>query len=383
MRNMNVKGNQMAADRLRAVGDGFADATAALQEALDMGGEVVIPSGRYRVTATLRVPSHTHITAHPLARVYLCGDTPKAAHDYLLTNSDHAGGNEDITITGGVWDGNNQGRENHKGNITDLTAYSGTLMNFFNVRGLTLRDFVAANPAAYYIRMAKIENFTIEDIRFLSDTANSNQDGLHFGGECRNGVVRRISALSKGQTGDDLIALNADDCLERVENVGMICGDIENILFEDLFAEECHTILRLLSVTHAIRGITVRGVLAGFRMYAVNMDGARYCRMPLFHEEDFPKGVGHIENVAIENMTCCTSGNQPAVAMESNAFGLTFRGFRFIRPAAHSAPALFARNLFAMRVSADGKAYNLSGKADTLTLDFFSELMAEPANAEN
>ena len=90
-----------------AVGDGVADDSAAIQAALDAGVEVVtIPDGVYRVAATLRVPSHRRIIASPGARLVHCGETPKRRGDFLLTNADHVNGNCDITLTGGVWDGN-------------------------------------------------------------------------------------------------------------------------------------------------------------------------------------------------------------------------------------------------------------------------------------
>ena len=55
-----------------AVGDGVADDTAAIQAALDSGAvQVEIPTGLYRVTATLRVHSHTEVRAADTARVYL------------------------------------------------------------------------------------------------------------------------------------------------------------------------------------------------------------------------------------------------------------------------------------------------------------------------
>ena len=294
-----------------AVGDGITDDTAALQAALDSGaGTLYIPTGLYRVTTTLRIRSNTQLHAEATARIFLSGER-KHRGNFLLTNANHEAGDSNIEICGGVWDGGNRLPENAKPDIFDENGYSGTVLHFFNIKGLTLKQLVVANSVTYNIRMAKISHFIIEDIGFLSDVPGWNQDGLHFGGDVHHGQVRRIRALSKGQTNDDLIALNADDFLTRVENRDLVCGNIEDIVFEDLFAEDCHTIIRLLTTVSAIRNITFRRIYAGYRCNAVNADAGRYMRTPLFNEADAPVGVGHIENLLIEDMTCYPTNPKP------------------------------------------------------------------------
>lgn len=370
-----------------AVGDGIADDTAALQAALDSGaGALYIPTGLYRVTATLRVRSNTQLHAEATARIFLSGER-KHRGDFLLTNSNHETGDTNIEICGGVWDGGNRLPENAKPDIFDENGYSGTVLHFFNVKGLTLKQLVVANSVTYNIRMAKISHFIIEDIGFLSDVPGWNQDGLHFGGDVHHGQVRRIRALSKGQTNDDLIALNADDFLTRVENRDLVCGDIEDIVFEDLFAEDCHTIIRLLTTVSAIRNITFRRIYAGYRCNAVNADAGRYMRTPLFSEADAPDGVGHIENLLIEEMTCYPTNPKPdttgprarlnaAVVLESHADGLTFSNFKKINPLNLPAPgaALCACNLLHTAIATDGQLFRLDQKADNLRLDTFTDL---------
>ena len=359
------------------INNGRTDASPLLQQLLNRGGTIEIPQGEYRITTPLQIPSDTTIIAHPQAHFILCGDTPRAAHHYLLTNS----GSRNITITGGIWDGNNQGPSNAKGDIFDLTRYSGCVLNFCGVENLTLRGLTVTNSVTYFVRMAKIDGFTIEDIAFVSDKIAHNQDGLHFNGWCRNGIVRRITALSLGQTNDDLIALNADDSMERVENVGMVRGDIENILFEDLYAQDCHTIIRLLSVDHAIRNITIRRVYAGFRCYAINADGARYCRTPLFKENDWPAGVGCIENVRIEDMTCRpTSGKYPALMWESQGKNVCLKNFRLLKEDFPQVNALEAKNIVSTVITADGIDHPLTEKSQQLALDDFTDLTISVAD---
>lgn len=263
------------------------------------------------------------------------GNIKKQRGDFLITNSDFENGNENITITGGIWDGNNQGKFNTKPDLFDKNGYSGTVVNFFNVKNLTLKDMTIANSVVYNTRFSKVEDFLIEDIRFFSEKKAFNQDGIHFGGDVRNGIVRNIKAVSKGQTNDDLIALNADDSIERIENMDITRGVIENILIENIEAEDCHTIVRMLSVYSPIRNIKMKNIKAGFREYALNLDGARYCRTPLFKEEEYPQGCGVIENIEIENFECWASKkagffkkNKSCISFESKLENFIIKGFK-------------------------------------------------------
>ena len=134
------------------------------------------------------------------------------------------------------------------------------------------------NSVTYYVRMCRVHHFSIENIDFVSDTFGVNQDGLHIGGDVRHGTVRNIRALSYGQTNDDMIALNADDSIERVENFDLCRDTIEDISFENIFTECCHTIIRMLSVTAEIKNIRFKNIFGGFRCNAINADAARYSR---------------------------------------------------------------------------------------------------------
>ncbi len=363
-----------------AFGDGVHDDAPAIQKALSSGAkEVVIPQGCYLLGSTLYVPSNTKITADFNARLIMDGAVRKKRGDFLLTNS----GDCNIEIDGGVWDGNNTGEGNQKSeNLFDPNAYSGTVLNFCGVRGLTLKNMVVANSVTYNIRMAKISDFNIENISFVSDVLGKNQDGLHFNGEVRHGRVKNIRALSKGQTNDDLIALNADDSMDRIENFGMVRGDIEDITFENLFAEDCLTVVRMLSVTSAIRNITIKNVYGGFKGYAVNCDSARYCATPLFKEEDYPEGVGCIENIYMENFTCYKSSNMyedynfPAICIESALSNFEIRNFNFIdrKMAKKPKEAIRFRNVSKQRVKADENEFSLSCKEDVLSLENFKNI---------
>lgn len=374
-----------------ARGDGIHDDHGAIQAALDGGAdEIIIPQGIYCVFATLKVPSNTCITADKTAKLIMKGHTRKKRGDFLLTNADTKNGNCNIRISGGIWDGNNSADENRKPDIFDKNGYSGVLLNFANVNGLTLNGMVLANSVTYYVRMSSLQNFAIEDISLISDNFGCNQDGLHFGGNVRHGSVKNIRALSVGQPNDDLIALNADDSIERVENLDLVRGVIEDITFENIYAENCHTVIRLLSVTAAIKNIHFKNVYAGYRCYAVNADGARYCHTPLFMEEEYPEGIGVIENVSFENFTCRPitelpenwngTGINPVTAfvLETKMTDFKISNFRLITSETANIGKIFAlkaKNLTDITVAADKTTFLLKEKSDILILESFTELV--------
>lgn len=289
-----------------AAGDGVTDDYAAVQRALDAGAdEVIFPAGQYLIGSTLKVHSFTTILAQAGARIIHSKTSVKKRGDFLLSNSDPLRGNSDITIRGGIWDGNFDPKTNTKcgnGNIFEPMACSGSVLNFVNIRGLVLEDMEIANSVVYFIRMGKLNGFIIRNIRFSAVMRSFNQDGLHFGGECYNGLIENIRAITDGETNDDMIALNADDCITRQENRDLTCGPIENIVIRDVYAKDCYTAVRMLSVHSPIRNIVIENMTCGVRCYAINMDCARRCGAPLVKEGDFPDGCGCIENIEIRNL---------------------------------------------------------------------------------
>lgn len=365
-----------------AIGDGRRDDYEAFRAALSCGAdEVVIPFGEYRISDTLYVGSNTRIVADRCARLVMQREKRAKRGDFLLSAID---GSENITIEGGIYDGRNSIPENDKPDLFDKEGYSGSVLNFVGVKGLKLLNMTVANSTTYYIRMCRIEDFYIENIDFVSDAFGYNQDGLHFGGGCKRGEVKNIRALSSGQTNDDMIALNADDSVERVENFDLVRDDIEDITFENIYAENCYTIIRMLSVTAKIRNIKFKNVYAGYRHYAINGDGARYCKTPLFKEEDMPEGVGLCENIEIENFVCypvfvasgdkkCTDPDPThALRLESNFNNFSIKGFKKIEGIGEGESyAVLMKNVKNNRIIADGKEYNLIEKSDRALIDNF------------
>ena len=335
------------------------DITSTIQRALDSGQpELFIPAGTYTVSRPLKIRSNTALTLGDGAHLIAGDGTLANRGDFLLTNANIETGDENITVTGGMWDGNFSA--NPKSEMYDENGYSGALMNFVNVRGLTLRGLRLHNSSGYFTRFARLDGFLIEDISFSHDTNIANNDGVHLGGCCENGVIRRIRCLTKGTTRDDLIALNADDCITRTENRGLPRGPIRNILVEDVRAELCHCLVRLLSVTAEISDITIRDIGGGCRSNAVNMDAARYCRAPLIPLDDptFVGGAGNIRNVTIEGMTASQAGGSPLICAETNATGFVMRNFTRVPgrdvSCADATQTILLRNISPSRIQLKG-----------------------------
>lgn len=290
--------------------------------ALAAGVPLFVPAGEYVLHGTLRLPSGTDLCADGGATVRLADGAQRGRRDFLLT----AENAENIRLSGGTWDGNAAGND-RGGDLFDPAATTGTLFNFRGVRGVTLTDLALKNPLCYFLRFCEAEDVTVENIAFSSDRVGANQDGVHLAGGCRRFTVRNLRGAD-GSPGDDFVALNADDCVARQENFDTVCGDIENITVENVTSGGCHCFVRLLSVEHAIRGVTVRNVGGAFRSGAVNLDASRYCRTPLFQDAERPRGVGRIENVLLEKFNVRgAAGAGSFIDLETNCRALTVRQF--------------------------------------------------------
>ncbi len=275
------------------------DSGPAIQRGLDDSTPVLeLPTGLHLVGRTLRIRSGKTLRLAPGAVLRWMDGAGRDPGDYLLTNANPAGGDRDIVVEGGEWDGNNAGNPRPSGSLFAM-GYTGAMLHFENVRSLTLRGLHLRDAEAYHARFTRVRDFLIEDICVSATRLRPNNDGIHLGGHCEHGVIRRIRATQSGVTGDDLVALNADDSLERTEVRGMTCGPIRDIRIEDLEAEGCHTFVRMLSVFSPIEDIDIRGVHGGCEVSALNCDAARGCRVPLFDEArpPFSNGVGLLRNI--------------------------------------------------------------------------------------
>lgn len=231
-----------------------------LQHLLDSGsGTVVIPDGEYLVAKTLRVPDNTKIVCSPRTHLRLAD----GANCPIISNVDR--GREfsrNITIEGGVWDGNNlnQQRDKYAGNSPD-SAW-GQFMVFTYVKNLTLRGMTLKDPESFAVQLTATEEFTVEDIFFDFNKQRLNMDGIHVNGFACNGLIRNLT----GETHDDMVALNSDEGDQYCD-----CCDIENITIENIYGgSNGWTGVRLLSRQATLRNIAIRNLYGGYKFNGVS-----------------------------------------------------------------------------------------------------------------
>lgn len=312
-----------------ACGDGVRDDSQAIQRALDSGRElVVIPYGIYKISQTLRMGSDTRLRVHPQTRLFLADHAGATPNTFLITNKHHDSGARNITVEGGIWDGNNVA--NPRGPDRP-DSYTGVLINFSNVDGLTLRGLVLRDSESYFVRFGKVTNFLIEDLTFEIRHLRPNQDGIHVSGFCEDGVIRHLRAHGPQTPNDDMVALVADDALGRAQNLGAFNGPIRRVRVEDIQADSCHSFVRLLSYQSPIEDIEITDVRGGCRCCAINMDACRDCRVKLFDEADYPQGVGHIARVRVQKMhvyKASDDSHQPLIDLRTRVHDFVIEDFR-------------------------------------------------------
>jgi hypothetical protein len=272
-------------------GDGIHDDTAAIQELIDSGlCEVSLPAPRacYLISAPLVIPSNFKLKLPRYAHIKLADgsncfmlqnkvvDKPESrlreflfpVHKelwkfYDLYSPDAADCCHDFEIEGGIWDFNNQGQDPNPIYTCrfDERNYLGHTMFFYNVRNFRLSNMTFKDPANYAIMIDTGSYFTIENLTFDFNFGNpiaSNMDGVHLNGNCHFGVIRNL----QGACYDDLVALNAH------EGSG---GDITNMEIDGIFAENCHSAVRLLTVNHRIAHVTISRVFGTYYQYCIGL----------------------------------------------------------------------------------------------------------------
>ncbi len=249
------------------IGDGTHDDTAGLQAALDSGASTVylpVPPRHYLISRPLKMHSCQTLTADRNAVIRLADH----AHQHMLTNVDHASGNTNITVLGGIWDGNNEHQtcEYHQGKSWrvpyDPARYLGVLMQFNRVKNLRVANLTLKDPEMFGFQGGNLHQFTVEDITFDYNMRRNNMDGIHVHGPSRHGRIANL----KGATNDDMVALNADDG----QMAELSRGPIEDIQVDGLWCENGYTAVRLLSAGSPVRRVTLTNIFGTYRTNVIS-----------------------------------------------------------------------------------------------------------------
>jgi len=257
------------AEKVMLFGDGIHDDTKALQALLDSRNAYVkfpMPKVCYFISSPLKIYSGQELSLDRYCPIKLM----PGSNCVMLENADPENGDNQITVTGGIWDLNNLEQEKNpilfSGNPELLlgfypNVYNGTVISFHNVRNLKIAHLTVKNPVTFAIMLNIIKYFTVEDITFDYNYGNPwavTMDGVHLCGNCHFGAIRNL----KGSCYDDMVAINADEG---------VAGPITDIQVDGLFADDSHSAVRLLSADHPVERVSIGNVYGTYYQYCIGV----------------------------------------------------------------------------------------------------------------
>jgi len=282
-------------------GDGIHDDTLAIQERIDSGlCEVQLPAPQkhYLISRPLELPSNFRLVLPRYAEIRLAPGSnclmlknkmvpnyaPRLEKRMLPENStevtryfwrfvdefDPDSPCENIEIYGGIWNFNNMQQAPNMHRIRELEPreidytirdfYAGGML-FYNVKGFKASNMTLKDPTCYGMTLDTVSYFTVEDIVFdynLGNPVSLNMDGIHCNGNCHYGHIRNL----KGTCYDDLLALNSEEGSH---------GPITHITVDGLYAEDCHSAVRLLCLQHKVENIHITNVHGTYYQYGIGI----------------------------------------------------------------------------------------------------------------
>ncbi|MBO4344902.1 MAG: right-handed parallel beta-helix repeat-containing protein [Victivallales bacterium] len=281
-----------------AKGDGIAKDTAALQRALDCGGTVHVPSGRY-LTGTLYIGSNTSLlmedgatlVGSPDAEDYNAADfcpqnrastVEKASGRHLIValNARH------VSIRGGCIDGNRAAFFNPSTTTRDeFTGWRPSQMLFLcetddvRIEGVTL-----LNSPYWACFLHGCDNVFIDRVRILEEDRHTwNGDGIDIDC-CKNVVVSNCNIESS----DDSLTVRASGCDRLLRHD----GTSENICVSNCVLSSRQAAIRIGVGTGTIRNCT-------FSNLAIHGTSYGICINSCYAPKIFPTAV---KGVTIENL---------------------------------------------------------------------------------
>ena len=209
----------------------------AIRAALAKSGAVFLPKQDkpYYIHDPILLKSGQHLRAGREAEIRLV----PGAGTCMVRNAHLVGSQEgpipgnltpdtNILIEGGIWttlattptqsNGNEVGRSDRQNGTPSCHG----VMILNNFRGVAVRHVVIRQSRAHAIQVSNGSDFLVEDISFDAH----RRDGVHVNGPASHGVIRGL----RGDTGDDMVALNAWDW----RNSAPAFGPIHHILVEQV-----------------------------------------------------------------------------------------------------------------------------------------------------
>ncbi len=297
-------------------GNGIDDDYPAIQEMLDEGrSEVLLPSPEknYVISKTLKIHGGQCLKMSPFTLIKLA----PGANCSMIEDCNFGSFKENICIDGGIWDMNHNEQLPNPYHFADENGetwydkakkigyssetatvpsalYTGMCMRFCRVKRLIIKNLTVKNPVTYGIQVYCTEDFDIRNILFDYTEGSPklwNMDGVHVEGYCKNGTIENL----KGACHDDLVAVTSDDGLY---------GPVENIVINNLFAEGCHSAVRLLSHGIPVKNVKISNIYGSYYTYCIGITKYR----------GGDEERGNIKNIIIENVAASASQGTKDVA---------------------------------------------------------------------
>ena len=256
-------------EMLGLYGDGIHDDTQNIQKLLDKCGEIYIPGGKYLITEPLVIHDNTYLhSAHDAH--YRLGDHANCSlidNDGLYKRCINC----NITIDGGIWDGNNDKQQrkmiDNENLPCDYDEYIDNQLGIFMIRFVHTKNLVVKNvtfrdPVSFAIHIADAEYFRVENIMLDYNLEKLNMDGVHIQGPARFGRICNVH----GDANDDHVAI----CANGTTRSEVTRGAIEDIDINGIYCNNGYTGVRLLSSGDPVRNISISNIHGRFRLFAVS-----------------------------------------------------------------------------------------------------------------
>ena len=320
-------------------GDGVTDDTAAIQARLDSGTSCVYlppPAKAYLISKTLRIGSETELKLDRYSVIRLA---PKSDCPMIENRCYVEGVDRRISLTGGIWDMANVDQTpnpQQRGRVekgyrlpndnlmTHVNGFFwGMAMRFSHAENMSVKGVTIRNPTTYGMAFCHTSYLYVEDVSFDYVKCNPvflNMDGVHLDGWCHHVKISNL----RGTCYDDLVAINANDggCAQDE-------GPIHDVDIDGVYADYCHSAVRILSAPCPIERVTIRNVHGNFYTYAVGFthffpQKARGTFRDVVLENIFAAKAFSPENIGVHSRT-----NYPSVWFQGpvNADHVTVRNF--------------------------------------------------------
>ncbi|MCI1858267.1 MAG: hypothetical protein LKI80_08915 [Sporolactobacillus sp.] len=238
------------------------DDTRTIQAAFDTGkSNIVFPKRKkpYIISRTIKIHAHQTVYIQSGAEIKLADHANCIMFQNDINASDiHFKGNGSINANG-----KNQIRQDSPlGTGLPGETWFGIAILMRHINHFSWKDITLENVTAWGLTLADAKHFSVENIHLdYGKHPPINTDGVHLSGNCNDFVINGVY----GKTGDDMVALNADDYgVYAFEN-----GPITNGIVKNIYGSNSYRGVRILSADSLIDQIKIDNISGAFSRSAL------------------------------------------------------------------------------------------------------------------